>query len=270
MRGRLTRKSSIVVLALAGVLAAVGVGWAAIPAADGTISACYATANGPLLGPTHSKGDTRIVDSGEPCRSYEKAIAWNQKGPKGDTGAPGAAGKNGLDGKPGADGKNGLDGMPGADGKPGVNGVDGKDGLDGKPGPPGPAGTGSTLFLGRGLLGGPNCQGSCTIFSVRPDGFTDGDQLAEDEKTYRAPSGGLKVSDFSASLNRAPDAGRSMYLYLVETGTSNVFTTCEIDAPSTSCTAPDVTIPGGTQFVIRINTSYRVSGARLDFSWRGA
>jgi hypothetical protein len=74
------------------VVAFGGVAYASIPAADGTIKGCYATTNGLLLGIPHSKGDTRIVDSGEACRSYEQTIAWNQAG------APGTPGTNGTNG----------------------------------------------------------------------------------------------------------------------------------------------------------------------------
>ena len=74
------------------VVAFGGVAYASIPAADGTIKGCYATTNGLLLGIPHSKGDTRIVDSNEACRSYEQAIAWNQNG------APGTNGTNGTNG----------------------------------------------------------------------------------------------------------------------------------------------------------------------------
>lgn len=82
MDAKLTRKSSITTLALAGTLAAVGVGYAAIPGSDGVIKGCYATTNGLLLGIPHSKGDTRIVDSAEACRSYETPLSWSQQGPR--------------------------------------------------------------------------------------------------------------------------------------------------------------------------------------------
>jgi hypothetical protein len=83
MRSMLTHKRSIPALALLVVLAAAGVGYAAIPGPGGVIKGCYATTEGLLLGIPHSKGDTRIVDSGEACRSYEKTLPWNQTGPQG-------------------------------------------------------------------------------------------------------------------------------------------------------------------------------------------
>ena len=81
--------STLVVLATSG-----GIAYAAIPTADGSVSGCYATSNGILLGIPHSKGDVRIVDSAERCRAYERAIAWNQHGVKGDQGLPGPAGSS--------------------------------------------------------------------------------------------------------------------------------------------------------------------------------
>jgi len=68
-----------------------GVAWATIPAADGTIKGCYARTEG-LLGIPHSKGDVRVVDSGESCRSYETLITWNQRGPAGPQGPAGTPG----------------------------------------------------------------------------------------------------------------------------------------------------------------------------------
>lgn len=45
--------------------------------------------------PRHDAG-TRIVDADEACRSYERATAWNQQGPKGEKGDAGAAGATRL------------------------------------------------------------------------------------------------------------------------------------------------------------------------------
>ena len=61
----------MVVIAAVGIVAAGGIGYAAIPAADGQVKGCYAKTNGLLLGIPHSKGDLRIVDEDEACRSYE-------------------------------------------------------------------------------------------------------------------------------------------------------------------------------------------------------
>jgi hypothetical protein len=95
---------ALVVSLMALVVAVGGVAWAAIPAPDGTIKACYATTNGILLGIPHSKGDLRTVDSSEPCRNYEKTLTWNQQGIPGEPGTPGTPGTPGEPGAPGTSG----------------------------------------------------------------------------------------------------------------------------------------------------------------------
>src|SRR5215218_3887043 len=67
---------------VAAAAAASAVAWAAIPGADGTISGCY-----------RAGGHLRVVDSatGQTCRSDEKSLVWNQKGPAGPAGAPGSS-----------------------------------------------------------------------------------------------------------------------------------------------------------------------------------
>jgi hypothetical protein len=72
-------------LGIAGLIAA-SVAWAAIPAADGTISGCYNTKNGKL----------RVVD-GTACKKKETALSWNQAGQTGPQGEPGAPGAPGAD-----------------------------------------------------------------------------------------------------------------------------------------------------------------------------
>jgi hypothetical protein len=90
IRRRARRPSAGTLLGSAAlIVACTGAAYASIPASDGTIRGCYAATNGLLLGIPHSKGDTRIVDSAEACRSYEQPITWNQTGQKGDPGAAG-------------------------------------------------------------------------------------------------------------------------------------------------------------------------------------
>jgi type VI secretion system secreted protein Hcp len=68
---------------------------AAIPAADGTIHACYSTtATSPTL-----PGELRIVDEGQNCAATEKALTFNQTGP---AGPPGLQGDPGLPGDSGS------------------------------------------------------------------------------------------------------------------------------------------------------------------------
>ena len=127
----------------AALMAMGGFAWAAIPAGDGTIKGCYARSSGLLLGISHSKGDVRIVDSGENCRSYETLITWSQRGPQGDLGPVGPAGP------PGPQGPVGPQGLRGADGQDGAAGSPGPVGLQGPQGPTGPAGPGSEAFIVR-------------------------------------------------------------------------------------------------------------------------
>lgn len=138
--------------AVLGLLAAGGIGWAAIPGSgeSAVISGCYEKTTGVL----------RVIDAqaGKTCTRWETAISWSQKGPKGDAGpqgtpgAAGAAGPAGPKGEPGPQGVPGLAGpagSPGADGLPGANGSAGEKGERGEAGPagekgatgaPGPAG----------------------------------------------------------------------------------------------------------------------------------
>jgi hypothetical protein len=84
------------------VLAVGGVGYAAIPSSSGVFRGCYARTDGLLLGIPHSKGDLRLVDEGESCRSYETLVSWNQTGPQGATGPTGAQGPAGPQGPAGS------------------------------------------------------------------------------------------------------------------------------------------------------------------------
>jgi hypothetical protein len=143
MRFTFGNRGNVVVIVAVGIVAAGGIGYAAIPGADGQIKACYANTNGLLLGIPHSKGDLRVVDEGEACRSYETTLKWNQKGIKGDTGATGAAGSLGPVGPVGADGLDGATGPagpPGQMGPAGPAGPVGPEGAAGDVGPEGPQG----------------------------------------------------------------------------------------------------------------------------------
>lgn len=102
---KVTLRGSIPALAAVGVMAAVGVGYAAIPGSDGTVSGCYG-----------STGQLRVIDAeaGATCAKKETALRFSQTGPKGDACLPttpacigprGADGINGIDGKAGKDGQ---------------------------------------------------------------------------------------------------------------------------------------------------------------------
>ena len=130
------------------VTAAGGVAFAAIPAGDGTIRACYETS-----GPLHQQGDLRVIDSSATCRRNEQSITWNQRGPQGAPGAQGPkgdvgpvgpvgpTGPTGAAGETGAKGDAGETGPKGDTGSPGERGETGPAGPRGEPGPAGPAGS---------------------------------------------------------------------------------------------------------------------------------
>jgi hypothetical protein len=70
--------------------------WAAIPGANGVISACY----------VKNVGLLRVIDAdaGKKCTQLETPLAWNSHGPKGDKGDPGPQGPKGDKGDAGAPG----------------------------------------------------------------------------------------------------------------------------------------------------------------------
>jgi hypothetical protein len=65
-----------VVGALASIILAGGVAWAAIPDAGGVIHGCYKSSNGQL----------RLVESALDCSAAEHSIDWSQQGPPGPAG----------------------------------------------------------------------------------------------------------------------------------------------------------------------------------------
>src|SRR5205823_11718433 len=106
VRRRFTKRTSIVGLALVAVLAAAGVGYAAVPSADGVIHGCIGT---------NPAGSLRVVDAeaGDKCRTSERELTWNQQGPKGDKGDTGPAGPVGPQGPAGPIGPTGVAGLAG-------------------------------------------------------------------------------------------------------------------------------------------------------------
>lgn len=119
MKGKFTRRGNIAVIAVLGVLATVGVGYAAIPSAGGVIHSCYNAGSNP-------SGQMRVIDqeAGGKCSKNEKALDFNQRGPQGiqgDKGDPGAdGGRRGRVGRRGSAGAVGAPGVRGAPGAPGA------------------------------------------------------------------------------------------------------------------------------------------------------
>lgn len=125
----MTRKTTTLLGCATLAAGLAGAAYAAIPAGDGTVNACYATGHGL----TYTKGELRTVDEGEACRRYERPLTWNLKGRTGD------AGPQGLQGPQGDAGPQGLQGPKGD------TGAQGPAGPAGAPGPAGPPGS-TTIF----------------------------------------------------------------------------------------------------------------------------
>lgn len=115
MLGKLSQKTLFTTLALAGVvLAAVGVGYAAIPGANGVIRSCY----------QKNVGNLRVIDAdaGQSCRPSEIPLSFNQTGPQGPMGDTGPQGQRGDTGATGATGPQGIQGLKGDTGATGPGG----------------------------------------------------------------------------------------------------------------------------------------------------
>jgi hypothetical protein len=79
-----------ILIAVVGLLAvAAGVGYAAIPASDGTISACK-----------DARGGLKVIDAeaGQTCKPDQQLLTWNQQGPQGSPGPAGPQGPAGISG----------------------------------------------------------------------------------------------------------------------------------------------------------------------------
>jgi len=159
-RGRATW---LVVGCVVGLLVGGGAALAAVPAQDGSITACY--------GP--GAGQTRIIDpaKGETCKPNEKEISWSQRGPAGPAGLPGEKGETGAMGPRGATGDPGPVGPigpPGPNGDTGQRGVPGPDGPEGPAGPQGPQG-----LPGTGLASFDDVQGMTCRVGTPQEGVMD-------------------------------------------------------------------------------------------------
>jgi hypothetical protein len=114
---RLRPTPALAVLIIVLAVAFAGVAWAGIPGSDGVINSCYNASSNP-------SGQLRVIDAatGAKCAKNEKALTFNQIGPKGDQGVqgiqgiPGVAGVQGIQGAPGKDGTDGTDGTNGTNG----------------------------------------------------------------------------------------------------------------------------------------------------------
>lgn len=90
LRNRFRPAPGTVLALIALIVAGGGVAVAAIPAASGTITACYADSRGSA----QPQGTLRVVDAeaGGTCAGGETKLSWNAVGPKGPAGPAGPAG----------------------------------------------------------------------------------------------------------------------------------------------------------------------------------
>ena len=110
-----------------GILAA-----GTIPGPNGLLTACYyapltnSQGGGSDSNDGHRRpGDMRLVTDASQCQRDEKAITFNQQGPKGDAGLTGATGPTGATGVAGATGTTGPTGPKGPTGPQGPTGPTG-------------------------------------------------------------------------------------------------------------------------------------------------
>ena len=121
------------VLAIVGVAClAASAAYAAIPDGNGVIHGCYNASSNP-------SGQLRVIDTavGGKCSKNEKALDFNQTGPRGPVGPQGATGAQGPTGAQGAVGPLGPTGPVGSTGPAGQQGPAGLKGDKGDPGAPG-------------------------------------------------------------------------------------------------------------------------------------
>ena len=119
------------------VIALGGWAYAQVAPEAATINACVAKTNLTRSKLPHARGSVRFVRR---CRSDERAVVFNQRGPTGPAGPIGLRGLTGANGATGAKGDPGNPGATGAKGDPGNTGPTGPKGDAGNAGSPGSIG----------------------------------------------------------------------------------------------------------------------------------
>src|SRR4051812_11003045 len=102
------------------IVGTVGAATASVPDANGVIHACYSVQNGRLR--INEAANPKLPDC---LLNDEKALSWNQTGPKGDKGDTGATGPTGAQGPKGDTGATGPSGAQGPKGDTGAAGPTG-------------------------------------------------------------------------------------------------------------------------------------------------
>jgi Collagen triple helix repeat (20 copies) len=113
---RFVRRLGIPAVATVMLLGSVAAGYAAIPAANGVITACYNISGNP-------SGAMRVIDAeaGAKCSKNEKTLTFNQTGPQGLQGIQGIPGPQGIQGEQGEPGPQGIQGIQGIQGPAGIS-----------------------------------------------------------------------------------------------------------------------------------------------------
>ena len=87
VRIELGRRSIVIIAAAVALVAAVGIGYAAVPSTDGVITACL-----------KKDGNLRVLDAeaADDCKKHDQLLHWNAQGPQGIQGEQGPQGEQGL------------------------------------------------------------------------------------------------------------------------------------------------------------------------------
>ncbi|HET7047473.1 MAG TPA: hypothetical protein VFI54_04310 [Solirubrobacteraceae bacterium] len=226
------RPSASLIVAFAALFVSLaGVGYAAtggIPGSNGVIHSCYQKSHGAL----------RVVPAGRRCRRSEKALAFNQRGPRGFQGA------------------RGLQGARGPQGKQGKQGVQGKQGAQG---PAGPLTT--TLPHGQTLRGWFNFDTVATgANQIEGGSISFAFQTASAPTVQIIPVGGPKTAACGGSVAHPSAAAGFMCVY--ESTQSNV---ASVDiCSSAGCAATPGADPFGAEVSVHSAGAGRFS---LDGTW---
>ena len=228
-------KLTLAALGLVAILAG-SVAWAAIPAADGTYTACVSP---PVQSGTY-KGvaavgllDTAVRPT---CPAGTNQVTWNQQG------QPGMAG---------------TQGPPGSEGPVGPQGQEGPSGPQGPTGPEGPAGpagpTGSASYSARidGVPPRHSLFGVLTMFGSVV-GLSPASQN-EDERQTLSPAATLIVRNLAVETGAT---GMQVEVAVMVNGSATALS-CSVPLNSSTCTntAASVSVPLGSRLSLRFKNS---------------
>jgi hypothetical protein len=140
----------------------------------------------------------------------------------------------------------------------------------------GSATAGPTQYLARGVLDCPGGAATCLAPELSPSGNTNPENGGNLDFVFLpVPPGGMTAAHLTINLvGTTPPSGQNMVFNLVQGGSSNVFLSCTITGPASSCDtgATTASIPGNTDIVIEIDTSFQFSGSPnhfADITWQG-